>query len=186
MIHGHGDDLFNFESIHANFSSNVYQHENIHLLFDYLKTKLNPEMLGRYPEPNASSLAKAIAKTVSIYDTNILVTNGATEAIYLIAQTFQKRKTAILIPTFSEYEDASKIHHHELHFIQSLDELTESHYDLVWICNPNNPTGTLHDKQRLLNLFETHPKKNICNRSFLRSFYLRRGFIAGYLRGVQL
>ena len=40
-------------------------------------------------------------------------TNGATEAIYLIAQTFRNQISAILMPTFSEYADACRLHGHK-------------------------------------------------------------------------
>jgi threonine-phosphate decarboxylase len=51
------------------------------------------------------------------------VTSGATEAIYLIAQAYRESHSAVLIPTFSEYEDACRINGHRISYIHSLDEI---------------------------------------------------------------
>ena len=86
------------------------------------------------------------------------MTNGATEAIYLIAQVFQGRISAVLGPTFSEYADACRVHRHKVKPFYSLDALPED-AELVWICNPNNPTGEVRNKEDLKALVDSHPDK---------------------------
>ena len=98
----------------------------------YLATR--PELIGHYPEPEAWSLESIIAEREGLEPENVIVTNGATEAIYLIAQAFPLH-AEIPHPTFSEYEDACKM-------FPRLD----TEHNMLWICNPNNPTGDVYNQ----------------------------------------
>lgn len=104
------------------------------------------------------SLESEIARRYSLTPRQVCVTNGATEAIYLIAQVFQGRISAVLGPTFSEYADACRVHRHKVKPFYSLDALPED-AELVWICNPNNPTGEVRNKEDLKALVDSHPDK---------------------------
>ncbi|MDU1903178.1 MAG: aminotransferase class I/II-fold pyridoxal phosphate-dependent enzyme [Dysgonomonas sp.] len=157
MINGHGDDIYSLGSkIVSNFSSNVYTKLDSSKLERYLCDNISS--IHSYPEPDAYSLSQLIAEISDVQPENICITNGAIEAIYLIAQAFRKSRSSILIPTFSEYEDACRIHEHELHFARSVDEI-EQNTDLVWMCNPNNPTGKIYDIDSIRNLIESNPEK---------------------------
>lgn len=156
MIDGHGDDIYKQAvKIKSNFSSNVFYQGESRWLSSFLEQHL--AVLHSYPEPNADSFVKKIAEKNKIPYTTICATHGATDAIYIIAQTFAKSKTVILTPTFSEYEDACIINQHRLSFCKDLDEVSDS-YDLVWLCNPNNPTGQTHDYKLLLQVIDKYPK----------------------------
>ncbi|PXV61961.1 threonine-phosphate decarboxylase [Dysgonomonas alginatilytica] len=158
MITGHGDDAYQFNyEIVSNFSSNVYNKFDLKDLKEYLWA--NIASIHSYPEPDALTLRKLIGKKLNISSEEISVTNGATEAIYLIAQAFRGSKTAVVIPTFREYEDACEIHEHSLYFIESLDNI-EPDTQLVWLCNPNNPTGKIYDKEYLKGIISSNP--NTC------------------------
>lgn len=154
MINGHGDDGYQYSKITANFSSNVYHQLDLSDLQQYLYQHI--DTIHGYPEPDAGSIAELIAQQHNILANNISVTNGATEAIYLIAQAFRGSKTTILSPVFSEYADACSIHQHQLQHVFSIDEIT-SESALCWLCNPNNPTGEVYPQQQLLQLIEQHP-----------------------------
>ncbi len=153
MIKGHGDDTYKYKDIHLNFSSNVYNHFDHEGLFCHLANKL--DNVVNYPEPTPQSLESELSLLQGIEPENVCVTNGATEAIYLIAQTFRRSKTAILQPTFSEYADACRLHEHQLCSIFTINDIPER-AQLVWICNPNNPTGQVIDKEELLQCIESH------------------------------
>ncbi len=151
MLNGHGDDLYKYKDIRINFSSNVYNHFDHEGLFCHLADKL--DNVVAYPEPAPYSLEEELSMVLGIGSENVCVTNGATEAIYLIAQTYRRSKTAILMPTFSEYADACRVHEHQLCNIFALDQIPER-AQMVWMCNPNNPTGTVIDKDELLECFK--------------------------------
>lgn len=132
MIDGHGDDAYRYEGIRSDFSSNICPHADYQRLMGHLAAC--PELMGHYPEPEAWSLEEMIAQTHGIAPDQVIVTSGATEAIYLIAQTFRMRHV-MRNPTFREYEDAC---------------LMFSRHDedgqMMWLCNPNNPTGEVYDQ----------------------------------------
>ena len=129
MIEGHGDDAYRYGDMRSDFSSNICAHDNHQVLMNYLMTR--PELISHYPEPEAWSLEVMIAKRHGLHPEQVVVTSGATEAIYLIAQTFRMR-SEIPSPTFSEYEDACQL------FPPSSDQT------MFWLCNPNNPTGEVY------------------------------------------
>ena len=156
MIIGHGDDIYSQDNkIVWNFSSNVDTHQDLSALRAYITTCIH--QIHSYPEPDAGSLARVLAEKNGVNQTNLAITNGATEAIYLIAQAFAQAKTAIIIPTFSEYEDACRINQHQLSYYSHLSEVHEE-LDLIWLCNPNNPTGYTYSKEYLLKFINLHPK----------------------------
>ncbi|MBO7119936.1 MAG: aminotransferase class I/II-fold pyridoxal phosphate-dependent enzyme [Bacteroidaceae bacterium] len=132
MIEGHGDDAYKYEGITSDFSSNICAHVSHQGLLNHLAA--HPELIDHYPEPEAWSLEKMIAERHGIEPGQVLVTSGATEAIYLIARAFPLRPT-IPEPTFSEYADAYRH--------ASLSHLPSS---ILWLCNPNNPTGKVYDQ----------------------------------------
>lgn len=155
MLSGHGDDIYRYKrEITINFSSNVYP--NIDL--DGLKTHLCTQMdkITAYPHPEAASLRDKIAGINHLSPDQVCLTNGSIEAIYLVAQVFQGKRSGILIPAFSEYADACKIHRHHTTFLTKLENLER--FDMIWMCNPNNPTGKVIDKERLLHLLHLYPE----------------------------
>ena len=102
MIEGHGDDIYRYDDlVKVNFSSNVYQHSDFSALKRHLMEHF--DLLSNYPEPQPRSLEKLIAFKEGISPESVLVTNGATEAIYLIAQLYHGSASIIPQPTFSEY-----------------------------------------------------------------------------------
>ncbi|WP_288153358.1 threonine-phosphate decarboxylase [Phocaeicola sartorii] len=146
MIEGHGDDAYKYKAIKINFSSNVYNHVDHSGLYQYLSRQM--ESIRTYPEPEPYSLEKVLAERFRLSSEEVCVTNGATEAIYLIAQTFRNQISAILMPTFSEYADACRLHGHKVVPIYNLNRLPDRG-KLIWLCNPNNPTGEVREKEAL-------------------------------------
>jgi threonine-phosphate decarboxylase len=142
MLHGHGDDGYlHKQEIVADFSTNVWYGGEPAGLKDHLFEKW--EIINKYPEVIAESLREKVAEHHHLDTVNLLVTNGTTESIYLVGQAFKNTSTTIVTPAFSEYEDACKMHNLTLQFLpwEELDYQTNIRTPLVFICNPNNPTG---------------------------------------------
>ena len=145
MIEGHGDDLYRYENIKMNFSSNIYNGTDLSALDAYLRTRM--DVMRSYPEPSAASLEVLIAKDCGISTDEVLVTSGAVDAIYLIAQAYRHEGTChVLQPTFREYEDACRVFGYQEHEDGAL----------CWLCNPNNPTGDVMAAEDVLALAERH------------------------------
>jgi len=142
MIEGHGDDAWKYNiPIRADFSSNVLYGELDAGLLSHLQTVL--VHVTHYPEAGAQSLQRAASQAYGVSEEMVLVTNGVTEAIYLIAQAFRQRSAIIYTPAFAEYEDACRVQGMEIGF-RDWEELRDGglgNAGLVFLCNPNNPTG---------------------------------------------
>ena len=161
MINGHGDDAFRFgRPIVANFSSNVYSHVDLEPLKAHLRERL--DAIGHYPEPEPYTLERALAAQNGIAPESVCVTAGATEAIYLTAHAFAGGHATILGPTFSEYADACRLYgipcssgEARVGLVESLPAAAR---DSVWLCNPNNPTGSVIPKEVLTKTIEDNPE----------------------------
>ncbi|MEW7277580.1 aminotransferase class I/II-fold pyridoxal phosphate-dependent enzyme [Aquimarina sp. 2201CG1-2-11] len=158
MIYGHGDDGYRYNtSFKANFSSNVWYEGTSEKLLSHLQEQL--ATIASYPTPNADELATKIAAHHQVQPEQILVTNGATEAFYLIATLFFEKWVAIGIPAFAEYEDACVRNQMKISYFNR-SELTTTSFDedLVFLCNPNNPDGFSTSVSEIKELLTTYPK----------------------------
>ena len=157
MIYGHGDDTYRYgEKVKVNFSSNIYQNADLTELKQYLTTRL--DAIGNYPEPEPKELEELIAEKLEIPASMVMVTNGANEAIYLIAQLYRGWASVIPQPTYTEYADACRMFDHIISY-ERTDELNILPEDRIyWICNPDNPTGNVMLKQLLAYVIKKHPR----------------------------
>lgn len=143
MIKGHGDDSYRYDGIKSDFSSNICKNPAAcQAVMDHLAKM--PELLGHYPEPKAWSLERIIAQKHKISPTHVVVTSGATEAIYLTAQAF-RLKPIIPSPTFSEYKDACNMFPTE-----------DCSRSCLWLCNPNNPDGAVIKRDMANEIIKNH------------------------------
>lgn len=158
MLHGHGDDGYRHASpILADFSTNVWYGGPPAGLQECVFSQW--PTVSRYPEVLAESLAARIAAHHGVTPAQVLVSSGTTESIYLVAQAWAGQRSTVLTPTFAEYEDASRLHGHALRFL-AWDELradTLLASELIFICNPNNPTGSVLAPDVLATLLTTNP-----------------------------
>lgn len=155
MVIGHGNDKYQYASgILHDFSSNIPGRVDHTGLFEFLKQQL-PTVMD-YPNPTGSPLDELLSRRLDISPDSILITNGATESIYLTAQSYHGSRSAVLMPTFSEYADACRMNGHAVKSLFSLEKIPAD-AQLVWLCNPNNPTGSVIGREELLNCIEKHP-----------------------------
>ena len=158
MMYGHGDDGYRYDTLFkANFSSNVWYEGTSEKLLSHLQQQL--AAIANYPTPNADELAAKIARHHKVRPEQILVTNGATEAFYLIATLFFEKRVAIGIPAFAEYEDACVRNQMKINYFDR-SALTKTSFDedLEFFCNPNNPDGFSSTISEIKKLLNTYPK----------------------------
>ena len=159
MLFGHGSDIYKYqEPVVADFSSNVWYKGMRESLIRHLQDKVSN--IVHYPAPDAGKLSEKIADMHGLNHQNILVTNGATEAFYLLAQLHAGLSSYIVYPAFAEYEDACKIYNYELQYVCNAEFHTEiplKQHLLVWIGNPNNPDGKVTSKENILDLCKNNP-----------------------------
>lgn len=157
MIFGHGDDLYDYNGIEHNFSSNVWQHPNNSGLYRHLADRL--PLITNYPEPDAGSLRELIAQTEGIPAKNILLTPGSTSAIYLLARNILPIDgIGVVPPTFSEYKNSSQLYTFLRAKVSNVSRTDFDSYinnaSFLWLCNPNNPDGYTIPRNELLKIIK--------------------------------
>ncbi|WP_299710869.1 histidinol-phosphate transaminase [uncultured Tenacibaculum sp.] len=156
--YGHGDDTHKFNGIDfkANFSSNVYNLGAHAELKEYLKKQL--DLIESYPAPSSENFIQLLSKHHNISNQNCLVTNGATEAFYLITNAFYGSSATICTPSFSEYEQAGKANNLQLEFIDRKSMHQHKFTTkLAFICNPNNPDGFENTSEEIAAIAKSYP-----------------------------
>lgn len=118
----------------------------------------------KYPEQRGNSLVNLIASKNNIPSDNIVLGNGSIELFYYLPEILKPQRAFTLEPTFCEYSYICDIYNINLKrflpesefywdFSKIQKELKPE--DLLFICNPNNPTGTLFYKEDILALLDT-------------------------------
>ena len=123
--------------------------------------------IAAYPDRESLALREALAARLGAGPGNLLVGNGSTELIHLLARSRLRAGDGVLIftPTFGEYEAASLVAGAGVHrfpapeaegFRWSIDAATrtidEVRPALIFLCNPNNPTGVYLDREAVTRL----------------------------------
>lgn len=114
--------------------------------------------VARYPEDGAPDLRRALAAHCGVTDDHVLVGNGSSELLWLLAVAYLRagQRTLIVGPTYGEYDRAIRLagasierwHAQpgddfavDLDFVERI--IKEREPFLTVVCNPNNPTGAL-------------------------------------------
>ncbi|MCI3921257.1 histidinol-phosphate transaminase [Paenibacillus sp. TRM 82003] len=120
----------------------------------------------RYPDASAAALRRAIADHYGVTPGEVATSNGADELIKLISEAYLRPgdEAVMPTPTFTEYAYAARLMGATVvpaplgpNFAYDVDALLAAvspKTKLVYVCSPNNPTGTYlrkHDAERLLN-----------------------------------
>lgn len=126
----------------------------------------------KYPDQNCTCLKEKLASQLSKIERSlsprqIVFGNGASELISLCVNAISPKNALLLAPTFSGYERALKIcdcriHYHflkeEMNFDLDdgiFDSITKSSPDMIFFCNPNNPTGRMIEPALLKKIAES-------------------------------
>ncbi len=123
-----------------------------------------------YPDPQCRGLVQALAEYHKTEKERIVCGNGAADLIYRLAYLLKPGRALLLAPTFSEYEQAltsvgCQVRHCRLKeengFQADMRELADrtEEGELIFLCNPNNPTGLAADIDQVERLARTCRKK---------------------------
>lgn len=112
------------------------------------------DAIVHYPDTEGTALKKAIATHYGVMAETIVLGNGAVELMYVLGHVLRPRRIVTLAPAFSEYERTAEVCGAKLYHIalaeengfgviveKIVDQLQEG--DLLFLGNPNNPTGTM-------------------------------------------
>lgn len=126
--------------------------------------------INRYPDAHAIKLKSVIAHSLSLSTQQIIISNGADELITLISETYLEAGDEIIVPypSFSEYDFGAHLmgakvvsvpldQNYQFNIDSILSTVTNN-TKLIYICSPNNPTGTYLPKYKLEELLDSLPK----------------------------
>jgi threonine-phosphate decarboxylase len=142
--------------------------------------------IRRYPDTDCSELTRALAQYHGLAEDQILAGAGSKEFIHAIARVLKMQRALVITPAFSEYENAlescpatadCKVDYFEtreedgfeLNVGGLLFALTRG-YDALYLCNPNNPTGILTEREELKKILAQAEREKV-------SFILDESFI---------
>lgn len=125
--------------------------------------------IGEYPDYCAASLCRAIGEREGVNPGYVIPGNGAAELIYGLCYARKPRKALGMAPAFSEYENAVSAAGGRMQFWNLQERhgfvlgrdceeeflaAVNEEMDILFLCNPNNPTGTVIDKATLIKIAE--------------------------------
>jgi histidinol-phosphate aminotransferase len=129
---------------------------------------LPPEAYGTYPE--YAGLDSALARYVGLGPENIAAFNGADAGLHSVFEAFGLPGTVFLttLPTFGYYRPCAAMAGMEIREVSYQEDLSfpweaferelARGPRIAILCNPNNPTSTLVDPARILELGRAHPE----------------------------
>jgi len=124
--------------------------------------------LARYPEPRAEALCRDLARYHGVEVEQVVVGNGTTELIFLLPRALECRRVLVLAPSYIDYARAAalaglEVEHlllrSEKEFRLDVERLEKCLRggELVFLGQPNNPTGRLCSREALCRLAVGRP-----------------------------
>lgn len=155
--HIHGGNIYTYRDC-LDFSANCNPLGTPESIKEAVRGSL--EHLGDYPQVGYAPLKEALGEYEDMDPENIICGNGAAELIFSLCQAVRPKRALIPIPTFAEYEQALASVGCEVEHVLLREEDTfqmqesfidwlHRDLDMVFLCNPNNPTGILTDREFL-------------------------------------
>lgn len=151
-VDAHGGDLLAHAGVTLDFSVNLsplgLQPQVIDALLAATPT------FDAYPDPHCRALTAATAQMENIAPERICFGNGAADLIIRLCTALRPKHALVTAPAFSEYEKAvlevgGTVSHHQLspengyQITAAMADSITAQMDMVFLCNPNNPTGRL-------------------------------------------
>jgi len=126
------------------------------------------DLLVHYPDPEYIAPREAAARYCRVSKENVILGNGATEIIFQLFRALKPDRVLAPVPLFSEYERAARLGGAEFvpivldwenGFALSpqllFENLKQVGAQMLMLCNPNNPTGKLLDRDTMKAVIET-------------------------------
>lgn len=168
----HGANLYDISENYGykkeemlDFSSNINPLGSSKLAKE--KVLENIDLVSIYPDNNYKKLKESISKYCECNTENIILGSGATELISSFIKILNPKSALLLSPVYSEYERelkkinckidkliAKKEYNFKIDIDYLINVINNKNYDLVIICNPNNPTGFVFDSLEIKKLLQ--------------------------------
>ena len=122
-----------------------------------------------YPELGAEKLTEALETYTGVPKESIIVTNGSDDALLLLARTYLRASTEVIVPVptythFMVYAGGQNARIQKIRWpdpfqksVRTLERSISSTTRMVYLVSPNNPTGTVWSEEEVERLCRRHP-----------------------------
>lgn len=152
----HGGDIYGERPVRLDFSVNVNPMGTPEPVLQAARDSIAD--CSCYPDIRCGALRKAVSRWYGVPEEELIFSNGAAELIFSVVRAVRPKKAVLLAPSFLEYEIALNSIGTEIKYFylkeedgfavqvkQYLDFLEERKPELIFLCNPANPSGTVMD-----------------------------------------
>ena len=173
MLHAHGGDVFRAAEEAGlspneivDFSANVNSRPLPEAVAQAIRESAS--LLERYPDPSSRALRESAAKAFGAAPECVLAGSGSTEFLYAVPRRLRPRRAVILAPCYHDYWRAVERAGGEAEgvlasegdeFLPDMEQLEPrlSGVEMVFLGNPNNPTGVAIAANRIRALAQKFP-----------------------------
>lgn len=159
-MHKHGGDIYSHPNF-IDFSANI----NFLGVPEAVKKAARDALheITHYPQPGSVRLCQAVAEMEHVEPEQVICGNGAADVIFSLVLAEKPKKALIPAPTFQEYEQALLSVDCQVEFgnffqgktpEESFIEKVTDDIDMVFFCNPNNPTAIVKERGYLLEVLQ--------------------------------
>lgn len=165
----HGGDIYRHPHV-LDFSANINPLGTPEAVIRAAQESMT--CVAHYPDAHQEKLKRALSEYEKVPEEWLICGNGAAELIFVLVQAVRPKKALIPAPTFAEYEQALRGVDCEVSYEllkeetgfrlgeEILNRLTED-LDIIFLCNPNNPTGLLTDEGLLEKIADVCEQRDI-------------------------
>lgn len=161
----HGGDIYGGREILLDFSVNV----NPLGMPEFVRKAAEESLFlcGRYPDSRCRGLRRAAAAWYQVDEEQMIFGNGAAELIFRSVLALRPGRAVLLAPSFYEYEAALRAVGAQMSFFYLKEEedfhlpvdeylafLKKERPDMIFLCNPANPAGTVIARTELLKILD--------------------------------
>lgn len=167
--HVHGGDIYHHKNC-LDFSANCNPLGTPAAVKQAVMESL--DQMAFYPQVGYQELKQAIACYEQVEEGDVICGNGAAELIFSLCLAGKPKKALLCAPTFAEYAQAlhsvgCSIEEYwldgrwEFQLTEDFLKALDSSYDIVFLCNPNNPTGNLIERELMERILKICEEKEI-------------------------
>ncbi|MBV9357957.1 MAG: histidinol-phosphate aminotransferase family protein [Chloroflexi bacterium] len=114
---------------------------------------------SRYPGDDEWPLRRTLAERAGVEAAQVVLGNGSAELLWLVALASLRpgERAAIVGPTFGEYARAARVVGAEVYQVEAPAAATDAR--VLFLCNPNNPTGAYRQLDEITRLLDDAPDR---------------------------
>ena len=127
------------------------------------------DRMSEYPDGASVELTHALSKHLNVEPNQIIFGNGSDEVVLMIARAYLQPgdETIMAVPTFPQYKHNAEVEgatvievplKNGVHDLEEMVRRVTERTKIIWICNPNNPTGTMNTHEEMVAMLEKVPQ----------------------------